>query len=372
MNRTPKNTLLAIFLSIPLLFISCKKEKKTAYVFQITGDLTNLATQNINLQTKDSTDLLRATQKQGKFYITSTKKFPLDVYYIQIDTFQNRIPVLIDNTNIVLHLNSGDLSQSYTQGKSDFQKIYTRYTQGKEKAKTRFAFQKKYVEENRTTMLGAIFLKEMLGKTTWRLEQTQSLYNTLTVPVQKSDIGTAIQVYLQDGFSQLKKEVTVKEPKPKISKSTETRIAKPKPIAHKAVTTTEYAPYFYAMGTQDTDISAQQIFAGNKLTLIDFWASWCMPCRAQTPDLVRLYQTYHQKGFEILSVSEDKQQSNWKNAIAQDRMHWTHVIDDYKRVANMYHVKTIPYAILVDNQGGIIEKHIGINRLESALKNLLK
>jgi len=148
---------------------------------------------------------------------------------------------------------------------------------------------------------------------------------------------------------------------------TETNVSKESIIIEPAIT--EYAPYFFGNGLDGNEMSAKNIFSKNKLTLIDFWASWCRPCRAQNPDLVRLYNKYHAKGFDILSVAEDKKDSNWKNAIMQDNMTWNHINDDYKRIATMYKISTIPHAILVNNQGGIISKKVSSTELERLLIN---
>ena len=107
--------------------------------------------------------------------------------------------------------------------------------------------------------------------------------------------------------------------------------------------------------------------------LIDFWASWCRPCRAENPNVVRMYQKYHEKGFEIYSVSLDNSADRWKNAIQQDGLTWTHVSDlkGWKSsAAALYKVSSIPQTFLLDKKGRIVAKNLRGHQLESKLAEI--
>jgi thiol-disulfide isomerase/thioredoxin len=104
-----------------------------------------------------------------------------------------------------------------------------------------------------------------------------------------------------------------------------------------------------------------------KVVLIDFWASWCAPCRIQNPQLVQIYDKYKGKGFEIFGVSLDENAAAWKNAIQKDGLIWPQVSDLMKwqsSVVKEFHIEAIPYGVLIDREGKIIAKGIRTEELE--------
>jgi len=107
--------------------------------------------------------------------------------------------------------------------------------------------------------------------------------------------------------------------------------------------------------------------------LIDFWASWCRPCRVENPNVVRLYNKYKDEGFEILGVSLDRDKQSWIRAIEQDQLTWSHVSDlNYfqNEAAQVYGVNAIPYTVLVDKEGKIIETRLRGKQLENKLQEI--
>ena len=107
--------------------------------------------------------------------------------------------------------------------------------------------------------------------------------------------------------------------------------------------------------------------------LIDFWASWCGPCRKENPNVRKVYAKYHDKGFEILGVSLDKNSSAWLNAIKQDDLQWRHISDlKYWQsdVVPEYQIKGIPLTYLVDPEGNIAAKNLRGTSLEQKLAEI--
>lgn len=100
-----------------------------------------------------------------------------------------------------------------------------------------------------------------------------------------------------------------------------------------------------------------------KMVLVDFWASWCGPCRNENPNVVEAYEKYHKskfqnaKGFEVFSVSLDRNEQAWKDAIATDKLTWKyHGWDKEGKISTLYQVYSIPSAFLIDGEGQIVAK----------------
>jgi peroxiredoxin len=111
-----------------------------------------------------------------------------------------------------------------------------------------------------------------------------------------------------------------------------------------------------------------------KYVLVDFWASWCGPCRQENPNVVRMYNQYKNKGFEIYGVSLDESRDKWLKAIAMDNLTWPHVSDLKgweSSAAKLYNIQAIPQTLLLDKEGKIIAKNLRGPSLEEKLASLL-
>jgi thiol-disulfide isomerase/thioredoxin len=112
-----------------------------------------------------------------------------------------------------------------------------------------------------------------------------------------------------------------------------------------------------------------------KVVLLDFWASWCRPCRMENPNVVANSKKYHDQGFEVYSVSLDKDKNSWIKAIADDHLTWPNHVSDLKfwssEAAAVYGVRSIPETYLIDRSGRIVAKNLRGEALAPALEKLL-
>lgn len=132
-------------------------------------------------------------------------------------------------------------------------------------------------------------------------------------------------------------------------------------------------PSFSMADSNGVEVSIED-FRG-QYVLIDFWASWCGPCRRENPNIVSAYNEFNDKGFTVLGISLDKERSSWLKAIEKDSLIWSHLCDlkGWKNeVAEMFGVRSIPFSILIDPNGLILAKGLHGDALQENLHKYLK
>jgi len=128
------------------------------------------------------------------------------------------------------------------------------------------------------------------------------------------------------------------------------------------------------VGKSPNDIEYKLSNLKGKVVLIDFWASWCGPCRKENPGVVALYEKYKDKGFTVFSVSLDSDKNAWMRAIESDKLIWPYHISELKRwdglLSRSYGVNSIPFTVLIDAEGKVIEKNLRGPLLENKLRQI--
>ena len=203
-----------------------------------------------------------------------------------------------------------------------------------------YSIELKFVLKNQKSFVAPFYLHMLEGNEVLSLDSTKSIFNELDNSLKKSEYGKYI---IED-----------------IRKKENIRIGN------------------QSIDFKETDLNQQVVtlsqFKGKSVVLLDFWASWCVPCRESIPYLKMIYKKYHSKGFEIIAVSEDENKKAWTDAVKQDSTgQWYHIPfaekwpckpsqitndDIYKN----YFVQAIPAQILIDKNGKIIYRHVGYSK----------
>lgn len=241
---------------------------------------------------------------------------------------------------------------------------------------------KKYIEaeqagdEERKAELEEEFQKSYYAS----VEKTKELINTLVPSVSVIYAASLLNMaddapYLKELAEKLRQAYQDKPMPSAVKRFVDymSQVSLPEEMQSEGPEVGSLAPDFTLPQPDGTSISLSQL--RGKYVLIDFWASWCGPCRKENPQVVALYQKYKDKGFEILGVSLDKEKEAWTKAIEKDKLSWLHVSDLkgwQNEAAQLYQVNAIPMTYLVDPEGVIIAKGLRGPSLEAKLQELLE
>lgn len=143
----------------------------------------------------------------------------------------------------------------------------------------------------------------------------------------------------------------------------------------KMVAVGQQAPDFTMNDENGNPVKLSEVYAQNEYTLVDFWASWCGPCRRENPNVVAIYNDYKSKGLGVFGVSLDNDKAKWLKAVADDQLAWQHVSDlkGWKNeAAAIYSVTSIPANLLIDRNGKIVGRNMYEEKLREAIAGVLK
>ncbi|MBL7766798.1 MAG: AhpC/TSA family protein [Chitinophagaceae bacterium] len=360
-----------IFLIASLLFLfaACKTETKNTTVKGTVKHFGNGELYFIQSGDEKLIDTVKVSNDQFEY---STNLQEPTVYMVNFGANQQPAFVILDKGNTTLSYEMNVLNSLEVKGGKD-QEIYNSFLQqckpvfgqmdsiGKIAAaneddetllgnlQTEFfrldsilkGIQVKFIDQNKNSVATAFiainYLNEKSGKT---LEEVEKVYQSLEPAIQKTYYGKKL--------AEMAKQMQG------------TAIGQP-------------APDFTLNDVNGKPVSLSS-FKG-KVILLDFWASWCGPCRGENPHVVEAYKQFHEKGFDVLGVSLDDDKEDWLTAIEKDHLTWTHVSDLKgwsSAAATQYGIQSIPTNFLLDKDGKIIAKDLRGDALKEKLAEIFK
>jgi thiol-disulfide isomerase/thioredoxin len=378
-----------MLLTVITVLISCNRAGENEYI--ISGTVKGIADgKTVILEKQDGmgqvVPLDTVKVKDGKFTMTGSAKEP-EIMLLQVEAIQGKVPFVLENGDIKIIVDKDSLQKSKFSGtfnndvfskfnddltkfQKDFQKKLTTFQNANmakmnaaQEAKDTITITKlmkeyqliqkegmefyiKFAEANPKALLSALILDSMLNDPAIDLVKIKKIFASFSPELKKYKPGKSIQSKLD-------------------------KIEKPVTVAA-AANVGSLATDFTGPNPEGKSISLKQSLG--KVTIIDFWASWCKPCRAENPNVVALYAKYHAKGLNILSVSLDKEASAWKAAIAKDKLTWNHVsnLKEFEDpIALQYGINAIPSIYILDAKGVIIAKDLRGEELNAKIASLL-
>lgn len=372
-----------IMLALPVILLAgCSNTNPGSGSFELTGKLDNSHGETIYLQQLSADgvkDLDTATLDDKGEFKMDAKIAEIGFYRLKITDRNFATFIFSPNDNVKVTGNVENLGNSYTvqgsaesqlfwelnkasvanYGKRDsLQKLFQSFVNSAKMDSTRIdsisnalekpytalidqhnQYLKKFIESNLTSFASLAAIQQLPA------EQFGDLYKKLDAELIKKYPNSSYTKSFHDSFVK-QNQISIGSMAPEINMNT----PEGKPLALSSLK--------------------------GKIVLVDFWASWCGPCRAENPNVVEAYNKYVGKGFDIYSVSLDRELEKWKAAIEKDHLVWKNHVSDLKYwqspVVKLYNFESIPTNVLIDKQGKIIAKNLRGAELEKKLAEIFK
>ncbi len=368
---------IALIITSAVTILSCNNLKDNEFVISGTANgIENGKKVFLEVQTETgSTAKDTAVVTDGKFELRGISE-ELDLGFVRFDNEQINMPVILEEGNITLTIVKDSLHKSTlggTPNNEKFQKFNTESRVISEKVV-------KFEKENGPIMKQAQMAQDTatVNRLIKEYQNFQNEMNDYSKKFIKENSDAYLSVLLLENFL-MRQYLTADEVKTYfegLDKSLqETKSGKKIKTALDAMTAIvvgKPAPNFSGPSPEGKTISLKESLG--KVTIIDFWASWCAPCRAENPNVVALYNEFHSKGLNIIGVSLDKDAAKWKEAIAKDGLIWSHV-SNLKfwedPIAKQYNIQSIPATYILDAKGVIVAKDLRGEAVKAKVKELL-
>jgi len=369
-----KITLLALF---TLSIISCNNLKDNEFL--ISGTANGIENgKKVFVEIQDENGVIAKDTgviENGKFELKGSTD-NIDLGFVRIENEKINLPIILEEGKIKINIVKDSLQKSTIEGtfnNDKFQKFNNESVAILEKVK-------KFEKENNPKMQKALAAKDTVtvNKIKKEYQNFQNDMNDYSKAFIKNNPDAFISVLLLENFlmreyipateiksfyDKLDKKLVNTKSAQNIKKTLDLMLA---------VVVGKPAPKFSAKSPEGKLISLDESLG--KVTIVDFWASWCAPCRKENPNVVALYNEYHSKGLNIIGVSLDQDATKWKDAIAKDKLSWTHVSNlKYwdEPIGKQYGISSIPATFILDTKGNIVAKDLRGDALRAKVKELL-
>jgi len=364
-------------LSLGVLFLtSCNSDPKG---YTLTGTI-NGEPENgtqIFLKTTDSInqliDIDTATVENGLFTFSGNQVEP-KMHYIFVDKARGNVPVIVENGSIEIEFQKDSIDQAKIQGTEQndmFMGFLTESRKLSQRARSMQDDMRMAAQQRDTATVTALreefieFQEDAKNFNMTYAKEHPNAYVSVLIIGNLLATKAAPADEIKSMFEGLTPEMKATEPGKKIAEQLENL---------KSTEVGAVAPNFSAPTPTGDVLALSDVTSNAKLTLVDFWAAWCRPCRAENPNIVSVYKKYHEKGFDVLGVSLDNKAEHWTNAIESDGLEWNH-ISNLQRfqdpIARLYNINAIPAAFLLDEKGVIVARDLRGPALEQKVAEIL-
>ncbi len=310
----------------------------------------------------------------GKFEIELPKQETPSINYLSIKKLNANVVFFPGSENLKAKIYADSVQASFVEGGEDnalYQEYVTKMKDfGKIRAENMTRFREaRQAQDN--------VLASKIQKESRSLSVQENQFKKDFVKANPNSIFSAMllsELVTQKVVSTTEANAMIANFSPKIAASPMVKDIKELVASMAKAEVGQQAPDFSAPTPDGKTLSLKE--AMGKYTIIDFWASWCKPCRMENPNVVKVYNKYHDKGLNIISVSLDKagQKDRWIKAIEDDKLTWSHVSNLKfwsEPIARQYNVRSIPATFLLDENGVIIAKNLRGKALENKIASLL-
>lgn len=368
-----KNLVTLAFLAF---FVSC--EEDPGYEISGTVDVPDgqeVYISELNKNNNQTSVIDTVEVKDGKFQADLPEKENPTLSFLTVEGVRGNVLYIADNTPIAFEIHKDSMYASNVTGGADNEILYNYLESLRSSNRKMMSFREEMmaalsskdtaaleslqleqeeilvandtekvnlIEENPNSIVSLLILQEMINSRRFSATELKELFESIAPKIRETSLGEGIKEMIDN-----------------LSK----------------VAVGSKAPLFSGPSPTGEEIALQDVMG--EVTLIDFWASWCKPCREENPNIVKVYEKYHDQGFNIIGVSLDKpgEKEAWTNAIKEDNLTWNQVSNLMfwqDPIALEYGVRAIPAAFLLDENGVIVAKNLRGQDLENKVAELLE